>query len=178
MGHEINFEEDQKFGMVTNPALVNRPTYDTSNTELSPFYLNGISVFVMDEYSNGNIKVKVKYNDVDVEENIRWSGKIYLPDITNNSNPDVNVIEGKTLLIDKSGTANRHTKINGEFVNPTEFYCEQNSLFKLENNANLIVGDGSSFIMKSGSGLEIGNGAELHIKLGATLEVQLSATVK
>jgi len=178
LGHDINFEVGDKLGMSTNPILINRPLYNQSSKELSPLYLNGISVSVVQQYSNGNIKVRVQYNDIDISNDITWTGKIYLPDITGNSNVDVNVISGKTILIDRSGTANRHTKINGEFVNPTEFSCEQNSLFKLESNANLIVDDESSFIMKPGSGLEIGNGAEFYIKLGATLDVQLGATIK
>lgn len=177
IGYEINFEIGQKLGMATNPALTNRPIYDKSNNQLSPFYLNGISVSILQEYSNGNIKIKVEYNDVDIEDDIRWAGTIYLPDITGNSNADVNILTGNTLLIDKSQTANRHTKVNGEFINPTEFYCQDNSLFKLNSSSTLIIDNESSFVLESGSELEVNDGAVVYIKAGAEFEVRNGATV-
>lgn len=38
----------------------------------------------------------------------------------------------KILTIDTSGTNNRHTKLAGEFINPTNLRCNAGSLFLVE----------------------------------------------
>ncbi len=177
-GSELAFETGQKIGLSTNPPLLNRPVYDdiTSKT-LTPFYLNGISVTIIEQYLNGDVKIKVSFNDINIDNSIRWCGNIHLPNITNNSLPDLIVNSNKCLTLNKSGTPNRHTLLNGKFVNPTEFYLNDSSYMILEANSKMIIEDDSKLILETGSKLEIGDGAILYIKSNAHLKLNKAEVI-
>lgn len=180
LGSDINFVVGQKLGIATNPALINRPVYDDNKNKMTSYYLNGISVLVSSIAPNGDVKVKVSYNDVEVNSNIRWTGNIVLPDITSNADPDLDLLPNKTITINKSGSSNRHTKtttIDNNFINLTTFNCSANSYFRLQNNSKVIVDNSSTFTLESGSTLEINDGAQLVIENGSRLEVQSGATI-
>ena len=81
----INFPIGSKMGISTNPSLINSPKYSTASLQ-GNYYINGISFEVIEQYSDGSIKIKVKFNDVDITNNVRWAGKIILEDVTLNSN--------------------------------------------------------------------------------------------
>jgi hypothetical protein len=182
MGSDINFSVGQKLGMSTNPALVNRPVLTNSSVPLketlSPIFLNGISVIVYSKETNGDIKVRISYNDVAITSDLRWTGNIILPDITGNSSPDLNLYPNTTLIMNKSGTSNRHTKTSwGDFINPTMFTCSQNSFLKMQNNSKIIIDQLSSFILESGSSIEINDGAVITVKNGSTFQVKSGANI-
>jgi hypothetical protein len=178
LGYDINFVVGQKLGISSNPALINRPIYNSSSYQMSPFYLNGISVLVSSVLANGDVKIKISYNDVAVNSNVRWTGNIILPDVTNTINPDLDLFPNYTLTINKSGTSNRHTKTTSDdFINPTTFTCSQNSYFKMQNNSKTIIDNSSTLILDSGSTLEINDGAQLIIENGSKLEVKSGATI-
>lgn len=178
MGSDINFPVSQKLGIATNPALINRPIYNSSTKQMSSYYLNGISFTVYSLGANGDIKVRISYNDVAVNSNVRWTGNIILPDITSNTSPDLDLISNNTLTINKSGTSNRHTKTTlNDFINPTTFNCTQNSYFRMQSNSKTIVDNLSTFTVESGSTLEINDGAQLIIENGSKLEVKSGGTV-
>lgn len=179
MGSGAAFSVGQKYGISTNPTLINHPVFNLSTAKFDPYILNGISVTVLEKLSNGDIKIKIQFNDVDINNDIRLAGSsIVLSDITGNSNPDLNVLSNVIVTIDKSGTSNRHTKTsNGDFINPTIFTCKLNSLFRMQPNAKVNVINSSSLVLESGSILEINDGAILSIKKGATLQVKNGASL-
>ncbi|MDR2057188.1 MAG: hypothetical protein LBP83_02700 [Dysgonamonadaceae bacterium] len=170
---EITFAPGSKLSMSSNPCLVNVPKYDMNTKKLTAFILNGISVKLLN-YTNGNAKVKIAYNDVAIDNNIRYTGLIHLPDITRDENPDIIIQQGVTLSIDKSGTPNRHTKTSaGDFINPTEFHCLENSFFKQEKNSVVEIKNGSTLII--GGKYEINRDAQLRIKPGSYLQIKEAA---
>jgi hypothetical protein len=173
---EITFSKNQKLSMSSNPCLVNVPTYNKTSYKQNAFILNGISVKVLD-YPNGNARIKVAYNDVAIDNDIRYTGLIHLPDITQDENPDIIIQPDVTLSIDKSGTPNRETKTSaGDFINPTEFHCLENSFFKQEENSVVEVKRGSTLVI--GSKYEINKNAKLRIKSGSYLQIKESADVQ
>ncbi|MFZ4724266.1 MAG: hypothetical protein ACOYMD_02365 [Paludibacter sp.] len=177
-GSDMNFSVGQKLGIATNPTLINRSTYNTISQKMSSFYLNGISISILSQDANGNIKVKISYNDVTINSNIRWTGNIILPNITNSTEPDLIISANQTLTINKSGTPNRHVKNTfNEFVNPTEFTCAQNSLFKMLSSSNTIVENLSTFTLETGSTLEINDVSVLTIQNGSTLQIKSGANL-
>ena len=178
MGSAINFQVGQKLGMATNPSLINRPSYDLPTKQMSTYYLNGISVTVYSQAANGDIKVRIAYNDVTVSSNLRWTGDIVLPDITSNTNPDLNLASNYSLTINKSGTPNRHTKTAlNDFINPTTFTCENGAFFKMQANSTVMLDENSTFKLKIGSTLEINDGAKFIVKNGSKLEVESGAAI-
>jgi hypothetical protein len=179
MGKNSGFSIGQKAGMAENPCVMNIPIYNSSSGNMAPYYINGISFKVLNQVASGNIKIQVKVKDIDINKDVRWaSGSIILSDITEDSNPDVNVLSNITLTIDKSGTPNRHTKTTfGDFINPTIFYCSQNSFFKMQTNSKVNVINYSSLILESGSTYEVNDGALLSIKNSSTLEIKSGASL-
>ncbi len=177
IGGDISFDQGDKMGISENSLIINRPIYNYSTRQLSPYYLNGISVTVLQEYSNGDVRIKIEYDDVDIDKEINWSGDIVLTDITQTINPDLNIMSGSTLRLLKGQTANRHTKLNGAFVNPTQMSCQENSLLKLNSTSFLVIEDESSLILESGSTLEVEDEAIVYVKTGGSLQVNSGATV-
>ncbi len=172
LGHDITFKKNQKLSMDSNPGLVNVPIYNEKEFRLNPFVLNGISVKILDYDAEGNAKIKITFNDVIINNNIRYCGTIYLPDITQDNRPDIVINEGIALSIDKGGTPNRHTHNDeGNFINPTAFHCRENSYFKQETNSIVKVKRGSSLIIEKNSIYELNPNAELRIKKGSTLKI-------
>ncbi|OFY35629.1 MAG: hypothetical protein A2X01_04180, partial [Bacteroidetes bacterium GWF2_35_48] len=175
-----SFQIGQKYGISTNPLFINYPNYYSSLViptnpyystmpYVGSYYLNGISIELLEQYSDGRIRIKVRLDDVDVVNDTRWSGNIELNDITQNSNPDVSLQTGKTITIDKSGTPNRHTKVNGAFINPTIFICKSNSYFKQQTTSNVEVINGSGLLLEASSTYEVNSHAKLTVKNGSTL---------
>jgi M6 family metalloprotease-like protein len=178
MGSDLNFSIGQSIGMTTNPALINRPIYSISTMQMSPYYLNGISVNVYSQASNGDIKVRISYNNVAVNSDVRWTGNIVLPDITGDSSPDLNLYPNYTLTINKSGTPNCHNKtIFGDFINPSIFTCDQNSTFKMQSNSKTIVDNYSRLVLNPYSTFEINDGALLTIKSNSTFIIRKGANI-
>lgn len=176
MGTGLAFPTGQKLGMDSNPCLTSRPKFESTNN-LEYAYLNGISVTKIADLSSNRIKIKVEFNDCDIDNNVRWTGNIALNNVTNNSNPDVLLKTGHTITINKSGTPNRTTKIDGEFINYTNFRSENGSYFKMEANSTVILDENSTFTLQSGSTLEIENGAEFIVKNNSKLVVENGANI-
>lgn len=179
MGQDMAFIAGQKMGMARNPCINNRPQYDRTSSKMGAYYLNGISVKTLSYQSNGYAEVQVAFSDVDIDQNIRWAGStINLPNITGDANPDVNVLSGVTVTIDKSGTPNRHTKTaSGDFINPTVFTCQNGSYYKMQTSAQTNVINSSALILESGSIFEINDGAVLKIESGSTFHVKSGANL-
>jgi M6 family metalloprotease-like protein len=178
MGSDINFSVGQKLGMATNPSLSNSPMYIESSKSMESYYLNGISVTIYSQAANGDIKVRIAYNDIDINSNLRWSGNIVLPDITSTASPDLSLSSNCALTINKSGTSNTHIKTtSGDFINNTTFTSEQNSFFKMQANSTVYLDGNSTFTLKSGSTLEINDGAKFIVKNGSKLNVESGATI-
>jgi hypothetical protein len=162
-----------KLSMSSNPCLINRPKYISNSDKMGVYYLNGISVSVLNYYSDGRARIKIQYNDVNITNDTRYAGTIHLPDITEDANPDIIIMQGCTLRIDKSGTPNKSIKTSaGDFINPTEFRCLSNSFFKQSVNSKVYVENGSSLIIENGAKYEVNNNAELVIKSGSNLTIK------
>ena len=155
-------------------------------------WLNGISVEILQEnvnpavYGQGAIKVRVRFDDYDIDRDTRWCGEIKLsPNAQNQSLPSLVLKSGKTLRIDrgKSPTSMRATSnvldANGNwvFTLPTNFTCLPNTYIKMEANANITVENGSTFTLKSNSRLDIGANSILRIKGASNLIVESGAQI-
>ena len=178
LGSSINFKVGKKIGLTSNPPLINRPSYKPGTYQNEPYFLNGIAVTVLSEDANGDITVKVEYNDILIDKDLRWCGDIVLPNISNNTTEDLILSNDVTLEIDKSGSANRHTKhpYSNDFINPTKFTVDENAKFVLNENSKVLVRNNSAFIVENGSTLEI-NGAEVIIEEGSTLIIKAGANI-
>ena len=62
---------DQKMGNSYNPAIFEHQSYDSVATKLSAIKLGGLSVKLLSKNAAGDITIKVRYDDVNIEQNTR-----------------------------------------------------------------------------------------------------------
>lgn len=172
-GKKQCFYEGDKAGIGYNPALVPKITVQKSNKTI---YLNGLSVEFVDQLMDGSIKVRVRFNDYDVVNDVRWCGNIV-------SKERVILKQGKTITFDRgfSPTRTNNPEIfNGMklFNDPTSFVAEQGSVFTMEAGSNVIVRNGSTLTFKAGSLLMLADGARLVVEQGSRLNLENGAVVR
>lgn len=191
-GKKQCFYEGDKAGIGYNPALVSkfnleklRSHYNsdtgkretiTKIKENNIIYLNGLSVEFVDQLTDGSIKVRVRFNDYDVVNDVRWCGNIV-------SKERVILKQGKTITFDRgfSPTRTNNPEIfNGMklFNDPTSFVAEQGSVFTMEAGSNVIVRNGSTLTFKAGSLLTLADGARLVVEQGSRLNLENGAVVR
>lgn len=153
--------------------------------KLEPILLNGLSVKII-ALNNGIYEVQVKYDDIEVKNNKRWTGEFDLPNISGNANPDLIISSNVSLTLNKSKIKNVYGKslsiiaprLNADpmqnwstpdFVLPTVFRCRNNSYVKLEQYSSVLIEENSQIILEPTSKFEIQNGAVLHITQNSVL---------
>lgn len=182
------FTVGRKINMSSNPPNTPVYTYETiSDDKAMPnpepklwdnrkIYLNGLAIELMEQYSNGNIRIKISYNDYEISEDTRWCGDIVL-------NEKVNLLAGKKITFEQGLTPTRPRFpqiINGEqvFADPTIFNCNKDSEFVQNVNSTVSVAELSTLHLKGESSYLIKAGATLTIKSGSTLKIDNCAILK
>lgn len=181
------FTAGMKIGIGYNPAPTPVYTYQTADNSTSQphstpqsydnrkIFLNGVSVEVMEAYGNGDIRVKVRWDDFDVPNNVRWCGDIVL-------NEQVHLLASKTITLDQGLTPQKPINpitFNGTkvFADPTVFTCKNGSSVLMESNSNYIVDNGSTLTLQSGSSFEVKNGATLRVRSSSQLTLEQGSTI-
>ncbi|MBO2526093.1 MAG: hypothetical protein CW341_10420, partial [Bacteroidetes bacterium] len=181
--HSYNIDGKKKIGVGTNPSsapLINmvgqrQQLIDAKN--LRTTYLNGISIEILEQYSNGNIKVRIRFDDVDIDNDVRWcSDNIVLNEIATSSGYSLNLKNGKTLTLDRGLTATRMTKpkfFSGKkvFTSPTtltiqpdvKIHIDTAATIKLENKSKLHFSDRSICVIEDNGSIEVKNGTVLQM---------------
>jgi hypothetical protein len=134
-----------------------------------------LAIEVLQQYSNGDIQINIKWNDFDVNSDVRWCGPIVLKE-------KVYVKSGKTVTLDQGLTPTKPVnpmtfESKKVFADYTILTCKNASLFKLESNSSMAVKNNSALVMESGSNYEINDGAVLQIKSGSTLQIKSGSTL-
>ena len=125
-GPNIGFNQaGQKMGLSYNPVICGLQTYNSGTASLSSINLNGLSVTIIGKAANGDITIKVRYDDTDINRDTRLTGNLVLRKVPGTPYA-LNVKPLKTLLINQSGTPNRHSisPLTDDFINPTSFRVE------------------------------------------------------
>lgn len=139
-------------------------------------WLNGLRVDIVEQYSNGNIKLRVVWNDFKVDSNVRWCGPIMLSE-------RVELQPSCTISLDHGMTATRPNNpitLEGQkvFTDPTVFTCLNGSYFKQEAYSTVNVINNSTLVLDSGSVYEVNDNAVLNIESSGTLVVKSGATLR
>jgi hypothetical protein len=173
----------------TNPSSAAALTYRTPyrygnaqapNTNPNPMdnryiFLNGLSIEVLEQKANGDVRVRIKWNNFDVNDDIRWCGPIVLTE-------KIYLKPNKTIRLDLGLSPTKPVNPityggNKVFADPTIFYCKNNSYFKIESNSKVDVANYSTLILESGSTYEVNDGSVLSIKSNSTLQVKSGANL-
>ncbi len=163
------FQVGDVLDLSSNPTIVSYPKFiDPPTDHLTPTLLSGISIRILSKDPNGDIHLKIGFNETDINRDVRWCGEISLTKI--GTTYDVNVKTGKTLTLDKNGIPNRTR--TAPFINPSVLDCQSSTVINLEPNSSMIVDNGSTLRLESNSILNVNSGAVLRIKRGSVLEMQ------
>ena len=182
--HSFNLSGNKKIGISTNPSsaplinMVGQRFQLTSAKNLRKTYLNGISIEIIEQNAtNGNIKVRVRYDDVDVENDVRWcSDSIVLNNIQTNSGYSLNVKQGKTILLDQGLNATRMTNpimFNGQkiFASPTTFIVQPDVKIHLESAAKIVLDNSSKLHLREGASCIVEDNGDIEVKDGTVLQL-------
>jgi hypothetical protein len=153
----------QKMGLSENPLIVNMREYNACESRIQPVILHPLSVEITKvEPETGKITVNIRFNDVEITKNQRYSGNLLLKDYSWLEN-ELIVNKHKILKINKSGTPNRHDQgEHGEykdFITPTCFTVDSGAVMVIKGD--VLVTEGSTFHLKKGSKLVIEKGGKL-----------------
>ena len=172
-------ELHNKIGISYNPAPT--PVYSHSGAHPQKddnrrIYLNGISIEVMRMDSTGDMKLKIRWDDFDIVENVRWCGDILLKE-------EVNVKRGKSISLDQGYSVQvtkAVQKIDGEsvFAEPTILEIDSGATLRLGKFANLWIKSGSSLFIEKGATLEMENNSNINIERGGHLFIEEGAKVQ
>ena len=179
--HGFRLGENSKIGIGTNPSSAsmmnlvgkNAPIYSEKN--LRKIYLNGISIEILEQNANGNIKVDIQFDQIDIQNDVRWcADEIVLSPIQSSTGYSLNITEGNTLLLDQGITATGMENPvlfegNYIFTKPTIFRCTDGSYLHLDENSIIDLQNQTTFILENGSTLELEDDAFLNVSNSCSL---------
>lgn len=175
----VAFRDGDYLDMGSNPMPLNYPRYNKKTKQLAPYRLNGLGVKFETIPNSTDMLVTVRFKQVDLCQNRRWTGSIELPNITADAAPDLVVGNCKTLLLDKGQTPNTHLKTpEGDFVNPTTLTVLTGATFQLKANATLIIRANSKLVIEEGATLLLDKKSKIIVEKGAELQVHAKASLK
>lgn len=188
--HSFTLHGNNKIGIGTNPSsapLINMVGLDSQNNNvknLRKTYLNGISVEILEQdATNGNIKVRIRFDDVDVDNDVRWcSDSIILNNIPTSSGYSLNVKQGKTILLDQGLNATRMKNpidYHGQkiFSSPTTFIVQPDVKIHLDTAASIVLENSSKLYFRERSSCVIEDRGTLIVKRGTVLQLDDCASL-
>lgn len=166
--HAFRMNGQRKLGMATNPSSANMLTLVSAGTKdthqrgapnVRSIHLNGISVELLSMAANGDATVRVRNDDVLVDQDVRWcADSIVLPPLKGQGGRSLVLAPKRTLLLDRSRTP---TRINApDSTGNTVWYSDPT---RMEVRAGAVVELGPR------STIELRNASELHFMPGSAL---------
>ncbi len=168
-----------RIGMGTNPSSANMLTLATNGTmeqnrvkkpDNRTVYLNGISVELLEQRSDGAIVLHIRSGDTRLTEGVRWcADSIVLPNLKGFQGTALTLAAGKTLKVDRSGTPTRLAQ-QGEsggrswFSPATRFTLASGARMVLERKAKLQLLNNSVMHLMPGAELLLDRKAKLDLR--------------
>ena len=187
--HAFTYLGNKKIGMGTNPSsatMMNMVgySYPVAAKNVRKISLNGVSIEIIEQnQSTGIIKVRIRFDDVDVNNDVRWcADEIVLNPITTSTGYSLNLKTGKTITLDQTLTDTRMNNpipFDGRYIfaSPTVFNIKSNAKVHLEPNANIILTNGSTMNINSVASCVVENNGTLEVKSGNTLFIDNCGTL-
>ena len=136
-------------------------------------YLTGLSIEMTPVQGTGNFLVSVRWDDNNITNDTRWTGKISLKDTAV-------LTAGNTITLAQNRTVAQPTRDSetGLFAGRTRWTCENGSYFRQDSASALILTENSSVIFENGSRYELSKGARVEIHAGCSLIVRPGAKIQ
>jgi hypothetical protein len=174
----------------TTPLVTHKTKYRKSNswlpidaTDNRNIDLNGLSIEIIEIadntlYSGREIMIRVRWNDYDIINDVRWTGNII------NRTYNLRLRPNNTIVLDRGLTPTLSTKhsipFKGEdvFSEPTVFTCKSGSTMIIDDGAKLIIRNGSKLIMEPNSHIIIRGNGQLIVECDSELEMNDNSTIR
>ena len=180
--HEMGFSpyDHNKIGLSYNPPATNLYTFKSpggaSSADVRRIYLNGISVELLREDEQGNIYLKIRWDDFDLVQDLRWCGNLLLSE-------KINITAGKTLTLDQGYSPQvpiAPQVIDGKnvFAKPTVLEVAKGAEISLERNAKMVVKRGSTLLIRSGSKVRFEKKSSIEVEPGGYIFLEKGAEVR
>jgi hypothetical protein len=187
-----------KISISTNPAPVPlytlttnydfKKTYYKEGAESSSFenrtiHLNGLYIEILEEdvlTPQGEIAVKIllKWDRYQIDNNVRWCGNILLhPHIFNQNLPSLHLLKGNSIEVARGQSPTLPFFVekdkSGNFLmsEPSKITFQKNTFVKFEKRAKLTLSDDSILEIEDGATLEMGKKSRIVIKDSAKFVV-------
>ena len=176
-----------KINMGTNPSTCNAKTYHSTNSNNSPSgyivpsaiekntqttYLTGLSIEMLRK-DRVSILVNIRWDDYEITNNTRWTGKIVLKDTAILTTPySITLAQNKTVALPYRDAE------TGLFAGRTQWTCEPGSYFRQNDSTHVYLTENSSLFFQDGSTYEQAESAVMHVQSGCTLQIQIGANVR
>jgi hypothetical protein len=183
LGHESHAfmtSGNRMAGIGTNPPTSSVLSTVNSRTPRKPdprnnnsIYLNGISVEVLEQFSNGSAKIRIRFDDHVLHEKRRWCASAIELNNHNLDGPDLHILGH--LLIDRGHTATRLDKpdstaqgnlftsattmivnANAQMINSGIIELRNGSILDIRDGGNLVLEKKSVFLMNDTTSIQIG----------------------
>lgn len=170
-----------EISLSTNPAPTPVYTYATDfenrhylakdtvmpNFENRTIHLSGLSL-KFEEMANGDMKVRVRWDDFSVRNKVRWCGNIVV-------RPHPFLLEAPTLIVENGaelvlerGTSPQYHLARGTdkkgrhlFTDATRFTVTANSIIELKSGSKLVLNDDSEMVLEPGAKIIVNDLAEI-----------------
>ena len=179
--------------MYTDPPLVNMltlvstPGKDTHKGGLPNnrvTHLAGLSVELLEQRTDGAIRVRVRNNDTRIDRDVRWcSDSIVVHAVNGHAGHALHLATGRTLTFDRSRTPTRLDK--PEVAGGTSWFSRATSCTLVEGaqafieaRATLRLINASTLYLLPGATLELAPKARLLVENGSRIVVHPGATLK
>ena len=136
-------------------------------------YLTGLSIEMTPIQGTGDILVNIRWDDYNITNDTRWTGKIALKDTAV-------LTAGSTITLAQNRTVAQPTRDpeTGLFAGRTRWTCENGSYFRQDSASALILTENSSVTFENGSRYELSKGARVEIHAGCSLIVRPGAKIQ
>ena len=178
------FSTTTKINMGTNPSTNNAKTFHSKNTlsgvinsqvpekNIQTTYLTGLGIEMTPESGTGNILVSIRWDDYNITNDCRWTGKIVLKDTAM-------LKKGNTITLAQNRTVAQTTRDSetGLFAGRTRWTCETGSLLRQDSASAIVLTDNSTLLFESGSRFEQADSALLTVGAGCTFRFNDNAAI-
>ena len=192
-GQAFTPQGNSRIAMGTNPSSANMLTLACdmamernkgAKPDVRTVYLNGISVDLLEQRTDGTITVHVRSGDTRLTTDVRYcADSIVLPDLHGYQGTALTLAAHKTLKIDRSGTPTRMKQQGGDhgkywFSPPTQFTVAAGARMELERKAKLQLLNSSVMHLMPGAVLDLDSKAKLDIQPGSSIVLHGNASIK
>jgi hypothetical protein len=175
----VAFQSGQVLDINSNPKPLNYPRYNYQKAEKQPYFLNGLALQFEQMPNRTDMQVTVAFGRTQLTQNQRWTGNIVLPNISQDTSPDLTIETRVGLLLEQGATPNTHLQTpKGGFTKPTILRIQKGATLQLKKRATLRIGADATLVLEEGAQLILDAKSKLIIQSTGRLVGSIESIIK